>query len=74
MKREYTGSEKFVLFILKTGLFIGIIMIVGGVGSIDFADEMGEMLSRSEEARSYLTSFAGILIAGICGVILSKVD
>ena len=73
-KRPYTIGEKIILCLLRCGVLFGILMIIGGVGSIDFADEAGIVLTRAEEIRYYLTSIMGIPVAGICMRILSKID
>lgn len=73
-KRPYTTGEKIILFLLKCGVLFGILMIIGGVGSIDFADEAGIVLTRAEEIRYYLTSIMGLPVASICMWILSKID
>ena len=73
-KRPYTAGEKIILFLLKCGVLFGILMVIGGVGSIDFADEADIVLTRTEEIRYYLTSIMGLPVAGICMWILSKID
>lgn len=73
-KRPCTTGEKVVLCLLRCGVLFGILMIAGGVGNIDFADEAGVILTRSEEIKSYFISIMGIPVAGICMWILSKID
>lgn len=52
----------------------GFLMSVGGIGSIDFADEIGEMLTGRQELYYYMTSFAGIGIAFIGAKLVLYVD
>lgn len=73
-KRPYTTGEKVILCLLKCGVLFGILMVAGGIGSIDFANETGVILTRAEEIRSYFISIMGIPVAGICMWILSKID
>ena len=73
-KRRYTIGEKVVLCLLKFGFMFGILMVAGGVGSIDFADETGVILTTAEQIRYYFISIMGIPVAGICMWILGKID
>ena len=73
-KRQYNIGEKIILCLLRCGVVFGILMIAGGVGSIDLADETGMILTKAEETRYYLTSIMGFPVAGICMWILSKID
>lgn len=73
-KRPYTTGEKVILCLLRCGVLFGILMIAGGIGNIDFADEAGIVLTRAEEIKSYFISIMGIPVAGICMWILSKID
>ena len=73
-KRPYTTGEKIILFLLKCGVLFGILMMIGGVGNIDLADETGMILTKAEETRYYLTSIMGFPVVGICICMLSKID
>lgn len=72
-KRPYTTGEKVIMCLLKCGVLFGILMIVGGVGNIDFADEAGIILTKNEEIKSYFISIMGIPITVICMYVLSKI-
>lgn len=65
-RRNYIAKLRIVSFAAKLGVFAGVIMLAGGVGSVDFAVEAGEMLTRWQEVQAYATSAVGIIIAILC--------
>ena len=73
-QRRYDIGEKIILCLLRCGVVFGILMMIGGVGSIDLADETGMILTKAEETRYYLTSIMGFPVVGICMFILSKIE
>lgn len=65
-RKNYIMKLRIASFAAKLGVFAGVIMLAGGVGSVDFAVEAGEMLTRLQEVQAYATSAAGIIVAILC--------
>lgn len=70
-KQKYLIKLKAVSFAAKLGVIAGVIMFAGGVGSVDFAVEAGEVLSGSQEAVCYLISLTGIPVVILCGYVVN---
>lgn len=69
-KLKFIGS--LALNIATIFAFCGFFMVIGGVGSFDFAVETGKIMSKSEEIRSYILSFSGLLVMMVSCICISK--
>lgn len=65
-RKNYIMKLRIASFAAKLGVFAGVILLAGGVGSIDFAVEIGEVLTKWQEVQAYATSAVGILVAILC--------
>lgn len=65
-RKNYIMKLRIASFAAKLGVFAGVILLAGGVGSIDFAVEIGEALTKWQEVQAYATSAVGILVAILC--------
>ena len=54
-------------FVAEFGVMWGCLMVVGGIGTIDLATETGEVLSKGEEIKAYMTSLLGFPVVFIFG-------
>jgi len=69
------GIYALYYFTLFAAMF-GFLMVFGGIGNIECADEMHKTLTKAEEMQSYLTSFLGfpvMIIFGKIAMTISKV-
>lgn len=73
-RRQYIMKLRIASFAAKLGVFAGAILLAGGVGSIDFAVEIGEVLTKWQEMQAYTTSAVGILIAILCICVVNWCD
>lgn len=73
-RKCYVIKLRIASFAAKLGVFAGVILLAGGVGSIDFAVEIGEMLTKWQEVQAYATSAAGILVAILCICVVNWCD
>lgn len=73
-RRNYIAKLRIASFAAKLGVFAGVILLAGGVGSIDFAVEIGEVLTKWQEVQAYATSAVGILIAILCICVVNWCD
>lgn len=62
------GIYALYYFTLFAAIF-GFIMVFGGIGNIECADEMHRTLTKAEEIQSYLISFLGFPVMIIFGKI-----
>ena len=65
-RKNYIMKLHIASFAAKLGVFAGVILLAGGVGSIDFAVEIGEVLTKWQEVQAYATSAVGILVTILC--------
>lgn len=73
-RKNYIMKLRIASFAAKLGVFAGVILLAGGVGSIDFAVEIGEVLTKWQEVQAYATSAVGILIAILCICVVNWCD
>lgn len=73
-RRNYIAKLRIASFAAKLGVFAGVILLAGGVGSIDFAVEIGEVLTKWQEVQAYTTSAVGIIITILCICIVNWCD
>lgn len=75
------STEKKVLLVLKSlsflcgiGFVFGALMLVGGIGGIEYASEVGTILSPMQELRQILLSIAGIPVCWLFYQGIRKID
>ena len=69
---KYESQLTLIFHITGYILFIvGLIMLIGGIGNIDFAVETGTKLEPTEEIKNYIISIAGIVVTALSVKLIS---